>query len=71
MKYQLKVGTLAIDTTAGTTSPVVIPSGAVLERLGEEDGFARCAWEGRIVLLLKHDLQQRGVAVDHNVAATE
>ena len=61
--YRLKVSTIAIESKAGKPSPVVIPAGAVLEHLGDESGFARCAWHGNEVQILILDLKERGERV--------
>jgi hypothetical protein len=62
--YRLRISTIGIQNVDGTASPVVIPVGAILERSGEQYGFATCTWEGREVQVLGSNLQARGTLVD-------
>jgi hypothetical protein len=61
--YRLNIATMGIQAQAIKPSTVVIPVGAILERLREENGLTTCAWEGREVQLFSYDLQERAVRV--------
>lgn len=61
--YRLLVSTIGIQNVDGKATPVVIPTGAILEPSGEQYGFATCTWEGREVQVLNSSLRQRGTLV--------
>jgi hypothetical protein len=61
--YRLRISTIGIQNVDGKASPVVIPVGAILDRSGEEQGFAMCTWEGREVQVLNSNLQERGTRI--------
>src|SRR5262245_4235765 len=62
--YRLRNSILGIQNVDGKASPVVIPTGAILDQSGEEHGFATCTWEGCEVQVLISDLHERGILVD-------
>ena len=61
--YRLNISTIGVHTENGKAVAVLIPAGAMLDRLAEENGFAICRWDGRDVQVLSFDLLERGALV--------
>ena len=64
---RLKTATMAIQTTEGQASPVIVPKDAMLTVTGslvDESGFVKCSWNGTEVLVMILDLHERCSAVD-------
>ena len=67
--YRLRRSTIAVQNGDGKPQAVVIPTGAILKRVGEDNGFVRCVWDRKEVQLLSFDFIERGELVGSGTRA--
>ncbi len=64
-KFRILTPTLGIEVIDGERIPVTIPAGATVTVIGTQDaeGLLTIDWDGRILLMYCHDLDERAEAV--------
>ncbi len=64
--YRIELATLAIHSVAGLRTPVMIPSGAVVNLVAgplDGDRMVDVNWYGKVVMMFTGDLRERGTQI--------